>query len=546
MDLSRLQIVARQRSGWQAVDLGFLLARHWYRDLIISWLLLPLLLFVVLGIFLWQWPWAVSLSVWWLKPLWDRLPLYIASQRLFGEQVSARDALLKAPRLFSRQLFAALLWRRFSFSRSHDLPITMLEGLDGAARRRRIAVMHMGSGNAASWVTIICVHLESFMAVGIIVLVAMLIPENVDYDFAEWWLAPDLLWQHGFNLAFLLCAGLVAPFYCLGGFMLYISRRIDLEAWDIEIQFRNLLQTTKSQDTGAGLDSSSAATSGSGSKALGTALLATSLLGFSLAGSDPTLAAPDAQTPNSEVVEYLTPERSRELASEILEGEDFKKIELKSGWRFKETEPEEVEPEIEFPEWLKSVFSFFGDLLSGVFNILASLSLVVKILLGFLLGAALGYLIYMAIKHSVFSKAFGFLGRKRERKGPVPDVMFGLDLRPETLPDDVPAEVQRLWRDKQFRSAMALLYGASLSRLIHRYGFSFRDGYTETECAQIVKQDGSASLAAFIAELTMVWQQLAYGRLTPTDQVVADLCLCWQQEFEVKSSLNDSSTGVNT
>ena len=38
----------------------------------------------------------------------------------------------------------------------------------------------------------------------------------------------------------LLALSIVAPFYVAGGFALYLTRRTELEAWDIEISFRRI------------------------------------------------------------------------------------------------------------------------------------------------------------------------------------------------------------------------------------------------------------------------------------------------------------------
>ena len=48
------------------------------------------------------------------------------------------------------------------------------------------------------------------------------------------------------DLSFVLIMAAVAPFYCAGGFMLYISRRIELEGWDIEICFREWMANSTS------------------------------------------------------------------------------------------------------------------------------------------------------------------------------------------------------------------------------------------------------------------------------------------------------------
>jgi hypothetical protein len=75
MNLDKLQVNAIIRSGWQSVDLGFLMARAWFRPLYLAGLLAMLPLALVLWLIFWQSPfWALAIT-WWLKPFWERMPL---------------------------------------------------------------------------------------------------------------------------------------------------------------------------------------------------------------------------------------------------------------------------------------------------------------------------------------------------------------------------------------------------------------------------------------------------------------------------------------
>ena len=85
MNLDRLQVNACIRSGWQALDLGLLMARAWWRSLIVACLLPMLPLAIVLLVVFRHDPFWAWFGIWWLKPFWERLPLYLASRLLFGE-----------------------------------------------------------------------------------------------------------------------------------------------------------------------------------------------------------------------------------------------------------------------------------------------------------------------------------------------------------------------------------------------------------------------------------------------------------------------------
>jgi hypothetical protein len=69
------------------------------------------------------------------------------------------------------------------------------------------------------------------------------------------WLTPHPLggtWMDFFSrgsqqwfatLAYAVAIGFVEPFYVAGGFGMYLNRRVELEAWDIEQEFRRAFAT---------------------------------------------------------------------------------------------------------------------------------------------------------------------------------------------------------------------------------------------------------------------------------------------------------------
>ncbi len=113
-----------------------------------------------------------------------------------------------------------------------------LEGLRGRERRQRRLVMQ-GRGSTASWLTIICVHLESILWASALVLAVWLVPGELplldaaaalfEVESGTYWISAVLYW---------LAISVMAPFYVGAGFALYLSRRSELEAWDLELVFR--------------------------------------------------------------------------------------------------------------------------------------------------------------------------------------------------------------------------------------------------------------------------------------------------------------------
>lgn len=115
-------------------------------------------------------------------------------------------------------------------------------------------------------------------------------------------------------------------------------------------------------------------------------------------------------------------------------------------------------------------------------------------------------------------------GGGRHRMAPLPSHIGSLDIRPESLPDDVGSEVASLWQRGQRRPALSLLYRGALSRLVHLHAVPIRNASTEGECVALSEGRLAPPSLAFFARLVAAWQLAAYGgRLPPTAGVLA-LC----------------------
>ena len=255
MRLSDATVAIRPRSTWEAMDLGVLMSQQHRRLLMTSWAIVTLPLFVVLSLLLWDSPSLAVLIFWWLKPAYERLPLYILSKALFGETPTLKQALREFPRLLKPQLLASLTWRRLSLSRSFLLPVVQLEGLDGTARQQRLQVLLQRNAGAAQWLTIIGMHLETALWIGLMVLFYMLLPQQIetDWDWQSLILDADHHWrwlEHLTNAFYALVLVVWEPIYVACGFSLYLNRRTALEAWDIELVFRRLRQRLNSSALG--------------------------------------------------------------------------------------------------------------------------------------------------------------------------------------------------------------------------------------------------------------------------------------------------------
>ena len=171
MQLEQISVAVRPRRHWEAVDLGFTMARHWAGPLYKIWFSVTLPIFLLLCLLPTAYSAWTMIIFWWLKPLFERPLLFFLSQALFGETPSLGQAIRAFPSLAWKQLLLSLTWRRLSPTRSMDLPVLQLEGLKSKTRQARLGVLHRGASSEASWLTIIGVHIEFFLTLSLIALI---------------------------------------------------------------------------------------------------------------------------------------------------------------------------------------------------------------------------------------------------------------------------------------------------------------------------------------------------------------------------------------
>ena len=531
MDLSKISINARARNPWEALDLGILLARAWWWPLFFIWLVPASLVFVVSSFVFSDLIWLPYLLVWWLKPLFDRGPLYIASRRLFGESVGFWDTFRALPSIYRTELFVWLTVRRFSLTRSFDMPLTVLEQLRGKVRSSRQGVLHRKYGGVANWLSVICIHVEMFLLFGIMSFLVIMIPDHISIDYFQLALDQQDMAMWMYNVMAFLCMAIVGPFYSVSGFCLYISRRIDLEAWDIEIRFRHLAD--KHQQELAARQGKVKRTT-SAVSALLIALCVT--LTFDVT---PVRAQDNENLDANQSTEFVAPEsvestraiNAKTSIIEILEGEKFHEVETVRGWRIKDLEKHEAGEKDEIPEWLINFIMWLVKLMASMtFDGGSSFdfAFLFEVFIWIVVIAVVVLVIYRyreAIQHIVFNKT------KVELEPEIPESLFGLDVRKESLPDDVATAVQQLWSKGMHRDSVSLLYRSLLGALIHRYNITFSASNTENECVSIVKGEGKPEISDFTENVTDLWQRLAYGHQLPSDTEIQELCGRWRVVF---------------
>lgn len=516
MNLEHLKVAIRPRRDWEAVDLGILMARQWWWPLQKAWLLVTAPLLIICLIAPLHWAWWLTFCLWWFKPLYERPLLMILSQAVFGSRPSTREVIRAAPRLALMQIIASLTWRRLSPSRSMDLPVVQLEGLGGAERSRRLSVLHRDDASPATWLTILGVHIESFLMLSMLGLLVTFIPEEVAFDLwsFEFWF--DSRPGHVLQVVlYYLSMALVAPFYAACGFSLYLNRRVKLEGWDIEIAFKRMRQK----------------------RGFGFALMtfvSGMLMTSSLMLHSPASHAQDDESPlmPDSANEHWQIERAlaKDEITRITSGEDFHQKEM-----HRVLKPQEEEEAEEFDwgvfESLAPLFRAIGSTFQALRAMLTSLAGIAELIL---------WTIVLVGIFFIASRYGGWFRQLRGTRRPSnasyrPTTLFGMDVQKTSLPDDVGHSATSLWREGQRRAALALLYRATLAQLLH-HGLPLTDGSTEQECLNSARQHAQrlslpTDCLAYFAELTQVWQQFAYGHIEPDGKQVETLCHTWDERW---------------
>lgn len=106
----------------------------------------------------------------------------------------------------------------------------------------------------------------------------------------------------------------------------------------------------------------------------------------------------------------------------------------------------------------------------------------------------------------------------------LPSHVGELDIRPDSLPEDIGAAAWALWLRDEQRAALSLLYRGALSRLVHRHRVPIQAASTEGECVALTRQHAAIAPAALFSELVAVWQRAVYGARAPQAATVQRLC----------------------
>ncbi|MGO1069900.1 DUF4129 domain-containing protein [Lysobacter sp. CA199] len=551
MKLEALTVALRPRTSWEACELGMALVRRHAGAIWKPWLLVTLPMLALLNLAGWALDqlWLAGVLMWWLKPWFDRIPLYVISRAVFGDVPGTRQTVREQFRWGARWWLAYLTWRRLGPARSLYLPVDLLEGGSGAEARERRAALGAPVYGVCALLTLVCSNFELLIIIGAVFGGLMFIPfdylpDTVKSLWDSFLEQPD--WMNAlFNVLMWLAVSVIEPFYVGAGFGLYLNRRTEIEGWDIEIVFRRL-------------------------RARLAAAAAPTLMALCLCiGLLPDAAAQQAgeNAPATEAVapseQAPAPAQDGEAADESYEEEDEPSIhsapirafdESKKSKRLPSTlnelygdarsddralrdavakamkEPavapkrketvwkskQEVKaPKIDSTRSRRDFSTLSEGLAAAVQIVLWTIVALIVAALLFSIGRWLGW----------------FRGGGEVDPDAPGELRTGAMAEAEPLPDDIPTAIHRLWNDGRRRDALALMYRAAVESMATRAEVVLVPGATEAQCLRASRKLSSAEDRDVFARAVRTWQYAAYAQTLPASEDFDDLVGQLSQRF---------------
>jgi hypothetical protein len=231
-----LELRMRARSPWEAADLGIRFAQRHWRALHACHAAVTVPV-VALSVASHELAWWLPLLLLFLaKPWIDRAGLFVLSRAAFGQPTTVWDLWRNQWSVLWRSLLPSITWRRLSPWRSFTQPIYQLEGSSVAARRRQLGRRYRGP---ALLVTGMFSLVESLLVSALLALAAWFVStERGEVQFARELVQFKQFAAVPLPLLYGAVVLLLEPFYVAAGFGMYLNRRTELEAWDIEQELR--------------------------------------------------------------------------------------------------------------------------------------------------------------------------------------------------------------------------------------------------------------------------------------------------------------------
>jgi len=239
MQVDAFAVRLRPRGNMEAADLGVRVCQSAARSVFTCYLFVALPIMVLCLAASEIAAWIPIVSIWLAKPWLDRTILFVLARAAFGQSSTPLDIWAAQRQVWWAQFLRTWTLLRLSPWRSLSAPVYQLEGLSGTRLRKRARQVRSGKSGAGTLITGAFSLTETAVMVAALSLFGWFAPAGMQPDFS-FLFDPDRQSEVHFVIS-LAYAGTVAflePFYVAAGFGLYLNRRVELEAWDLEQEFR--------------------------------------------------------------------------------------------------------------------------------------------------------------------------------------------------------------------------------------------------------------------------------------------------------------------
>jgi hypothetical protein len=205
--------------------------------------------------------------------------------------------------------------------------------------------------------------------------------------------------------------------------------------------------------------------------------------------------------------ERLPPEEAAAQISEVMQREELVGMRTQQQWVLRNPKEKTAEDPTEIAKSLQVLFA-------TVTKMALWIAVIVLLVMAF-----------------VYRKSILALLKPLKRKAPTPqppDVLFGMDIRPESLPDDIAAASQRLWESGQQREALSLLYRGALMRLTRHDHLNVQASHTEGDILRLAQPHLNTERLAWLQATTHAWQAIAYAHRAPDTHTLIPLWQGWR------------------
>ena len=217
--------------------------------------------------------------------------------------------------------------------------------------------------------------------------------------------------------------------------------------------------------------------------------------------------------------ERLAVEQSKPIIADIINSKDLKGEKKTTEWRLKDLDFEKSDSTT--PDGIKSISVVFATIFEYALWILL------------LIAVVLLYLSRDQWLHLFSSK------ETEEESYQAPDILFGMNVREDSLPDDIISEAKQLWQQKKARDSLSLLYRGALVRLINQENIPLENSHTEGDILKLSQKSLINKQHQYLAQLTTQWQLIAYAHRIPMEEAMQWLFSHWQNDFQHPSAPSD-------